>query len=255
VIHRENKVVELPSALDTNHFLSALGEGDRAALTPYLKLCHIKTGQVLCDADMSLAMTYFPVTTAVSIQYLSTDSVTLGVAEIGREGVICTDVVGGWHAMSRRVVVYRGGAAYRLDAQRFADACCDSSAIRRQVFACLQVVLAQIAQTAFCSRHHSVQQQLCRWLLIAQERSRSIEIPVTHGVLGQILGVRRETVSGATQKLRKLGLLDQYRGSVVLTDLASLERVACSCHRLIRTTTQCILGVDVNAAASPKHRV
>ncbi|KAF1036131.1 MAG: hypothetical protein GAK33_04134 [Burkholderia lata] len=253
--HRENNVVGLHSALNTNRFLSALDGIDRRALTPFLNLCHVKAGEVLCDAHTNPAAIFFPVTTAVSIQYLSIDGMTLGVAEIGREGVICTDVVGNWHTVSRRIVVYRGGSAYRLDAQRFADACEDSRPIRRQVFACLQAMLAQIAQTALCSRHHDVRQQLCRWLLVAHERSQSIEIPVTHGVLAQILGVRRETVSDAAQKLQKLGLIDQHRGSVVLTDVASLERIACGCHRQIRMVTQSIPGAEAHAAASSPHRL
>ncbi|MGS0893191.1 Crp/Fnr family transcriptional regulator [Burkholderia stagnalis] len=248
--HQANNVIELPYALDANHFLSALDGIDRSALAPYMQLFHIETGQVLCNAGTNMDAVYFPVTTAVSIVYLSTGKTTLGMAEIGREGVICTDVVGGDCAMPRRVVVYRGGFAYRLDADRFADACDDSPALRRQVFMRLQMVLAQTAQTMFCSRHHGIQHQLCRWLLIAQERSRSIEIPVTHGVLGQILGVRRETVTDATQALQKRGLIHQHRGSIVLADLANLEQAACGCHRIVRDEVRRILDADVNAPAS-----
>lgn len=255
VTHQAQNVIGFPYALDANYFLSALDGVNRSALAPYLQLHHIETGQVLCDVGADLEAVYFPVTTAVSLQYLSTAKMTLGVAEIGREGVICADVVGGGSAMPRRVLVYRGGFAYRLDAARFADACDTSPAVRRQVFMRVQMVLAQIAQTVFCSRHHGMQHQLCRWLLIAQERSRSIEIPVTHGMLGQILGVRRETVTDTTQTLHKLGLIHQHRGSIVLTDLANLERAACSCHRLIRDEMRRILDAEVNAPAASQRRL
>ncbi|MBU9135295.1 Crp/Fnr family transcriptional regulator [Burkholderia multivorans] len=253
--HQTNNVIELPYALDVNHFLSALDGANRSALVPHLQLCHVDTGEILCDAGSALPAVYFPVTTAVSVQYTMAGKPTLAVAEIGCEGVVCDDVVGGDSAMPRRVVVYRGGFAYRIDARRFNDACEASPLIRRQIFMRVQVVLAQMSQTLFCSRHHPMQHQLGRWLLIAHDRSRSVEIPITHGMLAQMLGVRRETISDIAQTLQKLGLIRQHRGSIVLTDPTALAHATCGCHRAIRDEAQRILAFGRETRASTECRV
>ncbi|MDN7867640.1 Crp/Fnr family transcriptional regulator [Burkholderia multivorans] len=253
--HQTNNVIELPYALDANRFLSALDGANRSALAPHLQLCHVETGEILCDAGSMLPAVYFPVTTAVSLQYTTAGKTTLGVAEIGCEGVVCDDVVGGDSAMPRRVVVYRGGFAYRLDTRRFDDACDASPLIRRQIFMRVQIVLAQISQTLFCSRHHPMQHQLGRWLLIAHDRSRSVEIPVTHGMLGQMLGVRRETITDTAQTLQKLGLIHQHRGSVVLTDPVALASATCGCHRVIRDEARRIFAFDRETRVPAECRV
>ncbi|MBJ9682651.1 Crp/Fnr family transcriptional regulator [Burkholderia multivorans] len=253
--HQTNNVIELPYALDVNHFLSALDGANRSALVPHLQLCHVDTGEILCDAGSTLPAVYFPVTTAVSVQYTMAGKPTLAVAEIGCEGVVCDDVVGGDSAMPRRVVVYRGGFAYRIDARRFNDACDASPLIRRQIFMRVQVVLAQISHTLFCSRHHPMQHQLGRWLLIAHDRSRSVEIPITHGMLAQMLGVRRETITDIAQTLQKLGLIRQHRGSIVLTDPAALANATCGCHRAIRDEAQRILAFGRETRAQTECRV
>ncbi|RXV73493.1 Crp/Fnr family transcriptional regulator [Burkholderia stabilis] len=253
--HQANNVIELPHALGANYFLSALDGINRSEFAPHLQLSNLKTGQVLCDAGENLEAVYFPVTAGISLQCTAGGKTTLGVTEIGREGVVCDDVIGS--AMQRRAVVYCGGFAYRLYARRFDDACDASAAIRKQVFVRMQLILAQASQVMFCSRHHLMRHQLGRWLLIAYERSRSIEIPVTHGMLGQMLGVRRETVTDATRQLHELGLIHQHRGAIVLTDLANLERQGCDCHRVIRDETCRILTVDsgIDAGVSPPRRV
>ncbi|MDN7489662.1 MULTISPECIES: Crp/Fnr family transcriptional regulator [Burkholderia] len=247
MIHEANNVIELPHALGANHFLAALDGMKLAELAPHLQLANLKTGEVLCEAGENPGAAYFPVTAGISLQYASGGKATLSVAEIGREGVVCDDIIGS--AMQRRVVVYRGGFAYRLPSRRFAQACDASAAMRRQVFARMQLALSQASQVMFCSRHHAMRQQLGRWLLIAYERSRSIEIPVTHGMLGQLLGVRRETVSDTTRQLHELGLIHQHRGAIVLSDLANLERHGCDCHRVIRDEARRILAVDAVANA------
>ncbi|HEF5871072.1 TPA: Crp/Fnr family transcriptional regulator [Burkholderia cenocepacia] len=247
MIHEANNVIELPHALGANHFLSALDGMDLAEWAPHLQLANLRTGEVLCDAGENLGAVYFPVTAGISLQYTAGGKATLGVTEIGREGVVCDDIIGS--AMQRRVVVYRGGFAYRLPAYRFAHACDASAAVRRQVFVRMQLALSQASQVMFCGRHHVMRHQLGRWLLVAYERSRSIEIPVTHGMLGQLLGVRRETVSDTTRQLHELGLIHQHRGAIVLTDLANLERQGCDCHRIIRDETRRILTVDAVANA------
>ncbi|UEP23092.1 Crp/Fnr family transcriptional regulator [Burkholderia ambifaria] len=251
VAHLANNIIELPSALDVNRVLSALDAISRSMVVPHLQLVHLKTGGIICHAGEKLLNTYFPVTAGISLQYVAGDIRTLSTAEIGHEGVVCDDVIGG--ATQRRVIVYRGGFAYRMSGRRFADVAEASAAFRRQIFLCMQMILAQASRVMLCSRHHAVRHQLCRWLLIAHERSRSIEIPVTHGILAQMLGVRRETVSEMTRQLQELRLISQHRGTIVLTDVVGLDRQGCDCHRAIRDESRRILAVDENRTPMGSH--
>lgn len=249
--HQASTVIELPHALGANRFLSALDKIKCLDFASSLQTASLKTGQVICDAGKNLEAAYFPVTAGISLQYIAGNGATLSVTEIGREGVVCDDVLGG--AMGRRVVVYHGGFAFRLSAHRFAEVADASAAFRQQVFMCMQLMLTNASQVMFCSRHHVIRHQLVRWLLIAYKRSRSVEIPVTHGMLAQMLGVRRETVTDSMRQLQAVGLLHQHRGAIVLTDLENLEQQGCCCHRTIRDETHRILAVDTRPDAGVRQ--
>ena len=128
--------------------------------------------------------------------------------------MVCDDVIGGSGRMPCRAVACRDGFVYRLDRRVFAAAFDASPVIRHLVFVCVRLLMAQVSQITFCSRHHVLKHQLCRWFLLAYDRTRSIEIQVTHSMLAQMLGVRRETVTDAAGEIQKLGLIRQYRSSI-----------------------------------------
>ncbi|KVK98240.1 Crp/Fnr family transcriptional regulator [Burkholderia ubonensis] len=237
---------DLSQSFNTNRFLAALGREDRAALAGHLQLVHVKSGQVLCELGEPLAAVYLPVTTMVSLQYVSSGGMTLEVAEIGSEGIVCDEVIRGNGLASRRAVAWRDGFAYRLDRHAFEVAFDASPAIRHLLFVGLRMLIAQVSQITFCSRHHILKHQLCRWFLLAYDRSRSIEIQVTHVILAQMLGVRRETVTEAAGELQKLGLIRQYRSSIVLADLPGLKRISCGCHDIVREDMKRILSADTD---------
>ncbi|KVH54837.1 Crp/Fnr family transcriptional regulator [Burkholderia sp. MSMB1072] len=243
-------MIELSHSFDANWFLAMLGHDERATLAAHLQLVHLKSGEVLCEPGKMLAAVYLPVTTAISLQYVASGGMTLEVAGIGSESVVCDDVIGGRGRMPRRVVVCRDGAAYRLDRRVFDVAFDASPEIRQLVFACVRLLMAQMSQITLCSRHHVLKHQLCRWFLLAYDRSRSIEIQITHHMLAQMLGVRRETITDALGQLQKLGLIRQYRGSIELGDLRGLEKASCGCQDVVRDEIKLCLSTctDVPAA-------
>lgn len=249
---RTSGMIELSHSFDANRFLAALDRDERAALIPRLQLVHLKSGQVLCEPGASLAAVYLPVTTAISLQYVSSGGMTLEVAEIGSESIVCDDVIGGSGTMPCRAVACRDGFVYRLDRQAFAAAFDASPVIRHLVFVSVRLLMAQVSQITFCSRHHVLKHQLCRWFMLAYDRSRSIEIQVTHSMLAQMLGVRRETVTDAAGEIQKLGLIRQYRSSIVLADLQGLEKMSCGCRAIVRDEMKRILSSDSGVPAAAR---
>jgi CRP-like cAMP-binding protein len=258
VTHREYKesaarpggvMIELPHRTDANRFLGALGAADRAALAGHLQLVHVKSGQVLCEPGEALDYVYLPVTTVISIQYASSDGMTLEVAEIGSEGLVSQELIGSNGATPCRVVTCRDGFAYRLGARVFSNLLRDSTDLRRLVFLCIQLLMVQATQISFCSRHHVLKHQLCRWFMLAYDRSRSVEIQVTHSMLAQMLGVRRETVTDAAGDIQKAGLIRQYRSSIILLDLPGLDAQSCGCHTIVRDEMNKILSGNVGVLA------
>ncbi|KWI31354.1 Crp/Fnr family transcriptional regulator [Burkholderia ubonensis] len=245
--------IELAHSLNANRFLAALDSRDHAALAAHLERVHVNSGQVLFEHGQALAAIYLPVTTAISLQHVSSDGMTLEVAEIGSESLICEEVVGGGGAMPCRAIACRNGFAYRLDRRVFADLLAESPTVRYLLFVCMRLLMAQVSHITFCSRHHLLKHQLCRWFLLTYDRTRSIEIQVTHGMLAQMLGVRRETVTDAAGEIQKLGLIRQYRSSIVLTDLAGLDRLSCGCHGIIRDEMRRILAVDIPMPAAARN--
>lgn len=243
-------MIELSHSFDANRFLAALDREERATLIANLQLVHLKSGQVLCEPGEMLTAVYLPVTTAISLQYVSSGGMTLEVAEIGSESVVCDDVIGGSGRMPCRAVACRDGFVYRLDRGIFAAAFDGSPVIRHLVFVCVRLLMAQVSQITFCSRHHVLKHQLCRWFLLAYDRSRSIEIQVTHSMLAQMLGVRRETVTDAAGEIQKLGLIRQYRSSIELADLAGLEKMSCGCRAIVRDEMKRILSADSSVTAA-----
>ncbi|WP_323122776.1 Crp/Fnr family transcriptional regulator [Burkholderia alba] len=242
-------MIELPHRSDANRFLGALGTVERAALAGHLQLVHVKSGQVLCEPGAALDYVYLPVTTVISIQYASSDGMTLEVAEIGSEGLVSQQLIGSNGAMPCRVLTCRDGFSYRLSERMFSSVLRESAEMRRLVFLCIQLLMVQVTQISFCSRHHVLKNQLCRWFMLAYDRSRSVEIQVTHNMLAQMLGVRRETVTDAAGDIQKAGLIRQYRSSIILADLPGLDAQACGCHTIIRDEMNKILSGNVGVLA------
>ncbi|CAJ9110582.1 cyclic nucleotide-binding domain-containing protein [Burkholderia pseudomallei] len=247
---RAGGIIELPHRTDANRFLASLGVAERATLASHLQLVHVKSGQVLCEPGMALEHVYLPVTTVISIQYASSDGMTLEIAEIGNEGIVSPQLVGTDGASPCRVITCRDGFSYRLGARVLSNLLEESAQTRQAIFRCTHLLMAQTKQISFCSRHHVLKNQLCRWFLLAYDRSRSVEIQVTHSMLAQMLGVRRETVTDAAGDIQKMGLIRQYRSSIILVDLPGLDAQSCGCHAIIREEMKKIQAAPTSASGT-----
>jgi CRP-like cAMP-binding protein len=242
---QSGRLIELPHRHSANRPLAQLDTLhpiQRNAFLNRLQLVHLQAGQVLCEPGDSLKFVYLPTTTVLSLQYALSDGMTLEVAQIGSESLFAQYFTGSSVAAAYRVVALRDGFCYRIQTAAFLEALADSPELRNVMLECMQFLSAQIAQISFCSRRHLLKKQLCRWFVLAYDRSRSIEIKVTHNVLAQLLGVYRETISDAAGQLQKTGLIQQHRSSIILADLDALDAQACGCHRAIRHEMQRIFS-------------
>jgi CRP-like cAMP-binding protein len=216
-----------------NHLLGALAEEDLRALEPHLELVRVKSSQLLCDADAPAARMYFPTTAVMSFLYLMEDGAIVEVAAIGKEGMVGVQSLTGG-ATPSRVEVRSGGMAYRIAVNAVRKEAERSLGIYRVMVRYMQALMTQIAYSALCTRHHSIRQQLCRWLLVAHDQLENDELSITQQMIANMLGVRREGVTEAAGKLHDAGLIRQHRGWITVLDRHGLEEHACECYSMIR---------------------
>ncbi|AJG21614.1 Crp/Fnr family transcriptional regulator [Cupriavidus basilensis] len=222
------------SDLHVNHVLGALPRKDWDSLSSHLELVRMRAGQLLTDSGQRIHHVYFPTTAIVSMLSLLEDGATVEIAAIGNEGLVGIPVLTGGDTMPCRVEVRTPGFAYRLAAATLKQEFTHSPAIQRVTLLYVQAVLTQIAQTAVCNRHHSLNKQLCRWLLLALDRMASNELVITQQVIANMLGVRREGVTEAAGKLEDLGLIQHSRGHITVLDRHGLEAHSCECYKLVK---------------------
>jgi CRP-like cAMP-binding protein len=213
-----------------NRLLAALPPEERGRWTPQLESVEMPFGKVLTESGHDPSFVYFPTTAIVSLQYIMTDGSSAEIAVVGSEGVVGVSLfMGGGSALSRAVV--RGsGRGYRLRAQVMMEEFGRSRLVRQLLLRYTQALVTQVAQTAVCNRHHSVEQQLCRWLLLSLDRSQGRELQVTQELISEMLGVRREGVTQAAGHLQKDGLIRYARGRITILDRTGLEHRVCECY-------------------------
>jgi len=224
-----------------NQLLAALPEAEWERLSVLLEPVELEAGQVLCESGASATAVVFPTTAIVSLLYLLRDGATTEVAVVGNDGMVGIGLLMGGNAVPSRAVVQSAGQAYRLRASAF------EREIERAgpVLACLlrytQALIAQVAQTAACNRHHSIDQQLCRRLLLGLDRSSIDELVLTHEGVSSLLGVRREGVTAAAQRLRAAGVISYRRGHIAVLDRGRLEQRTCECYATAKREYQRLL--------------
>jgi CRP-like cAMP-binding protein len=222
------------SDLHVNHLLAGLPRKEWEVLSQHLELVRMRAGQLLTDSGQRIHHVYFPTTAIVSMLSLLENGATSEIAAIGNEGLVGIPVLTGGDTMPCRVEVRTPGFAYRLSAAMLKQEFSHSPAIQRAALLYVQAVLTQIAQTAVCNRHHSLNKQLCRWLLLALDRMASNELVITQQVIANMLGVRREGVTEAAGKLEDLGLIHHSRGHITVLDRHGLEAHSCECYKLVK---------------------
>jgi len=217
-----------------NHLLAALPDAEFRRLLPQLDWVALPVGHVLYESGSKLSHVYFPTTALVSLLYELEDGTSAETALVGNEGIVGIAVFMGGESRLGRAVVLGAGHGFRLGAQALRDEFEQSGPLMELLLRYTQALITQIAQTAVCNRRHSLDQQLCRWLLLSLDRLPGDDVVMTQQVIANMLGVRREGVTEAALELQKLGLIHYARGHIAVLDRAGLEERACECYAVVK---------------------
>jgi CRP-like cAMP-binding protein len=217
-----------------NHLLAALPESVCECLFPHLELVPLPLGEALYESGDRLNFVYFPTNAIVSLLYVMENGASAEIAVVGNEGIVGIALFMGGETMPNRAVVQSAGHAYRLKGLLLTQEFDRSGALQHLLLRYTLALLTQMAQTAVCNRHHSVDQQLCRWLLLSLDRLPSNELSMTQELIANMLGVRREGVTEAAGKLQQAGLIQYNRGHITVLDRRGLEARVCECYEVVR---------------------
>ena len=228
-------------APNQNHLLAALPAEVQSRLFSHLELVPLPLGKVLYESGDALRHVYFPTDSIVSLLYVMEDGASAEISVVGNEGLIGVALFMGGESTPSRAIVQSGGSAYRLLAQRLKDEFGRHGEMLLLMLRYTQSLITQMAQTAVCNRHHSIDQQLCRWLLLSLDRLPSNRLTMTQELIANMLGVRREGVTDAAGKLQKLGVIKYSRGEITVLDRPKLEKLSCECYAVVRAETDRLL--------------
>jgi CRP-like cAMP-binding protein len=217
-----------------NHLLAALPDEELARLKVGLKLVPMPLGEVLYESGSQQRRVYFPTTAIVSLLYMLADGASAEIAVVGNEGIIGVSLFMGGETTTNRAVVQSAGHAYQLSGKRLKEEFIRGGAMQHLLLRYTQALLTQMAQTAVCNRHHSLDQQLCRWLLLSLDRLSGVELVTTQELIANMLGVRRETVTEAAGSLQNAGLIKYSRGRITVLDRPGLEARTCECYGVVK---------------------
>jgi CRP-like cAMP-binding protein len=218
----------------SNRLLAALPIDERQSLAPFLEPVRLRLGQTLYEPDGRQANVYFPTDSIISLLYVLENGASAEIAVTGNEGVVGISLFMGGETMPARAVVQSAGSAYRLKASIIKKQFRGGGALQHALLRFTQAVIVQMAQTAVCNRHHTVDQQLCRWLLLSLDRLRSNQLEMTQELIANMLGVRRVGVTEAAGKLHAAGLINYHRGHITVVDRGRLEKRVCECYGVVR---------------------
>ena len=224
-----------------NHILDALPPAERDRLFPHLKLVSLPLGAVLYESGDTQRYIYFPIDAIVSLLYVLKDGASAEIAVVGNDGAIGIALFMGGATTTNRAIVQSAGTAYRLTRRRLKQEFDRHGEMLHILLRYTQALITQMAQTAVCNRHHSVDQQLCRWLLLSLDRLASNKLAMTQELIANMLGVRREGVTDAAGKLQKLGVIEYRRGKITVLDRPQLEGLSCECYEVVKTETDRLL--------------
>ena len=220
---------------------------DYQRLAPHLEHVQLKLGAVLYEPGMKMRYVYFPTTAIVSLLYVLENGASAEIAIVGNEGLLGVSLFMGGESTPSRAVVQSAGFGYRLRATHLKDEFDRFGLFMHLLLRYTQALITQMAQTAVCNRHHSVDQQLCRWLLLSLDRLASNELVMTQELIANMLGVRREGVTEAAGKLQRLGLIDYKRGRITVLDRKGVEAALCECYAVVKKEFDRLLPYKVHS--------
>lgn len=240
--------------LRINHLLDALPAEVLERLLPNLELVELPLGKVLYESGDTLRHVYFPIDCIVSLLYVMENGASAEISVVGLEGMIGIALFMGGESTPSRAIIQSGGYAYRLLARKFKEEFNLHAELLLLLLRYSQSLITQMAQTAVCNRHHSIDQQLCRWLLLSLDRLPANQLPsnrltMTQEFIANILGVRREGVTAAAGKLQKLGVIEYSRGQIRVADRPHLERLCCECYAVVKKETDRLLPRPMTLSA------
>ncbi|MBS1208170.1 MAG: transcriptional regulator, Crp/Fnr family [Proteobacteria bacterium] len=217
-----------------NHLLAALPQEEFEPVAAHLELVTLRLGEILYEPDEQLQYAYFPTTAIVSLHYVMASGASAESAGVGNEGVVGISLFMGGDTTPSSAVVQTAGHAFRLARQLFKQEFQRAGLLQGLLLRYTQALLTQMAQTAVCNRHHSVEQQLCRWLLLTLDRLPSQELIMTQELVASMLGVRREGITEAAGNLQRAGCISYRRGHISVLDRTGLEKRSCECYGVVK---------------------
>ena len=224
-----------------NHLLAMLPAEDQARLFPLLEPVTLMLGEVLCETNDSGGYVHFPTDSIVSLLYMMENGASAEISVVGNDGMVGIALFMGGGSTTTRSVVQSAGHGFRLSRTRFEAEVDRHGALLDLMLRYSQALITQMAQTAVCNRHHTIDQQLCRWLLLSLDRLSGNELLMTQELIANMLGVRREGVTEAAGKLDKLGVIKYRRGHITVLDRARLEALSCECYEVVKCETDRLL--------------
>lgn len=223
----------LPKPL-ANDLLASLPPAEWARIAPLLETVNLPLGKVLYESGANMSHVYFPTTSIVSLLYVMEDGASAEIAVVGHEGVVGIALFMGGETTPSRAVVQSAGTGLRLRASAIKEEFNRSGPVMHLLLRYTQALITQMAQTAVCNRHHSLDQQLCRWLLLSLDRLNGSELVMTQELIANMLGVRREGVTEAALKLARMGMIRYARGHITVLDRPALESRVCECYAVVK---------------------
>jgi CRP-like cAMP-binding protein len=229
-------------APNQNHLLAALATDDFERIAARLELVYLPLGKMLYEPGVQMQHVYFPTTSIVSLHYVLATGASAEAAGVGSEGIVGISLFMGGDSTASSAVVQTAGHAHRLDARALKDEFGRGGPLQRLLLRYTQALITQMAQTAACNRHHSVDQQLSRWLLLTLDRGLPRELVMTQELVASMLGVRREGITEAAGNLQQAGYISYRRGHITVLDRVGLETRACECYQVVRQELQRLLS-------------
>lgn len=234
-----------------NHLLAALTIEAQARIFPHLELVTFKLGDVLYESGEGLSHAYFPTDSIVSLLYEMENGSSAEISVVGNEGLIGITLFLGGESTPNRAIIQSAGSAYRIPAHKIKEEFSLHGEVLFLLLRYTQSLITQMAQTAVCNRHHTIDQQLCRWILLSLDRLPTNQLSMTQELIANMLGVRREGVTEAAGKLQLLGVIEYSRGRITVLDRMKLEQLTCECYAVVKKESDRLLPHSCTTNSEP----
>lgn len=237
-----------------NHLLACLPIEVQKRVFPFLELAPLSLGQVLYESGDTLRHVYFPTDSIISLLYVMESGASTEISMVGNEGIVGIALFMGGESTPSRAVVQSAGYAYRLQGLRMKEEFKRHNDTMLLLLRYTQALITQMSQTAVCNRHHSIEQQLCRFLLLSLDRLQSNKLVMTQELMANMLGVRHEGVTDAAGKLQKLGIIEYHRGTITVLDRIKLEAMSCECYAVVKTESDRLLDYQTGKSVKSANK-